>query len=90
MQERLGVTTAQVAVAYAAVRSILDLDSQWADCLARPVGENQRVQALLEIRELVEHLTSWLLRTRRDGSEVQIDRFARSVRMLIEQTSTGV
>ena len=90
MQERLGVTTAQVAVAYAAVRSILDLDSQWADCLARPVGENQRVQALLEIRELVEHLTSWLLRTRRDGSEVQLDRFARSVRMLIEQTRTGV
>jgi glutamate dehydrogenase len=70
IQERLGVSTAPVALAYAAVRSILDLDTLWTDCLTRAVSESQRTQALLEIRELVEHLTSWLLRSRRDDGNI--------------------
>ncbi|MFH5230011.1 NAD-glutamate dehydrogenase domain-containing protein [Antrihabitans spumae] len=91
MQERLGVSTAQVALAYAAVRGILDLDAVWLDCLQREVDEGQRAQALLEIRELVEHLTSWLLRSRRDNAtpQVSIEQFAGSVRKLIELTRSA-
>jgi glutamate dehydrogenase len=86
MQERLGVSTADVARAYAIVHGILDLDTVWADCLAQRLEETQRVQALLEIRELVEHLTSWLLRNRRDKTSptTELDRFAGSVRRLME------
>ena len=86
MQERLGVSTADVARAYAIVHGILDLDAVWADCLAQRLEETQRVQALLEIRELVEHLTSWLLRNRRDKTSptTELDRFAGSVRRLME------
>ncbi|NMN95541.1 NAD-glutamate dehydrogenase [Nocardiaceae bacterium YC2-7] len=86
MQERLGVSTADVARAYAIVHGILDLDAVWTDCLAQRLEETQRVQALLEIRELVEHLTSWLLRNRRDKTSptTELDRFAGSVRRLME------
>ncbi|MBJ8346642.1 NAD-glutamate dehydrogenase domain-containing protein [Antrihabitans sp. YC2-6] len=86
MQERLGVTTADVARAYAIVRGILHLDEVWADCLEGRMDETQRVQALLEVRELVEHLTSWLLRNRRDQTRpsTELDRFAGSVRQLME------
>ncbi|MGW4098019.1 NAD-glutamate dehydrogenase domain-containing protein [Mycobacterium sp. NPDC004974] len=62
MQERLAVTTPQVAQAYATVRDILDLDALWAAELAGSSDEGQRIQALLQVRELVEHLTSWVLR----------------------------
>ncbi|MCW1821131.1 glutamate dehydrogenase [Mycolicibacterium conceptionense] len=63
MQERLAVTTAQVARAYATVRDILDLDALWAAELARYSDEGHRIQVLLQVRELIEHLTSWVLRT---------------------------
>ncbi|MEX3649104.1 NAD-glutamate dehydrogenase domain-containing protein [Mycolicibacterium porcinum] len=62
MQERLAVTTPQVAQAYATVRDILDLDALWEAELAGNSDETQRIQALLQVRELVEHLTSWVLR----------------------------
>ncbi|OLP03565.1 glutamate dehydrogenase [Mycolicibacterium porcinum] len=62
MQERLAVTTPQVAHAYATVRDILDLDALWEAELAGNSDEAQRIQALLQVRELVEHLTSWVLR----------------------------
>ena len=62
MQERLAVSTSEVAVAYATVRDILDLDALWSEVQDRKTDEGQRIQALLEIRELLEHLTSWVLR----------------------------
>ncbi|MFV8051161.1 NAD-glutamate dehydrogenase domain-containing protein [Mycobacterium sp. 48b] len=62
MQERLAVTTPEVALAYATVRDILDLDTLWAAELAGNSDEGQRIRALLQVRELVEHLTSWVLR----------------------------
>ncbi|CRZ13890.1 NAD-glutamate dehydrogenase [Mycolicibacterium neworleansense] len=62
MQERLAVSTAEVALAYATVREILDLDALWAAELEGNSDESQRIQALLQVRELVEHLTSWVLR----------------------------
>lgn len=51
-----------MALAYATVRDILDLDVLWAAELAGNSDEGQRIQALLQVRELVEHLTSWVLR----------------------------
>ncbi|HJT91898.1 MAG TPA: NAD-glutamate dehydrogenase domain-containing protein [Mycobacterium sp.] len=86
MQERLGVSTPQVALAYAGVRSILDLDSLWTDCLNRAVSESQRTQVLLEIRELVEHLTLWLLRSRSDGGNIEIDRLSIAVAQMVRTT----
>ncbi|MUM35144.1 NAD-glutamate dehydrogenase domain-containing protein [Mycolicibacterium sp. CBMA 361] len=62
MQERLSVSTPEVAMAYATVRDILDLDALWSEVLTGKTDESQRIQALLEIRELLEHLTSWVLR----------------------------
>jgi glutamate dehydrogenase len=62
MQERLSVSTSDVAMAYATVRDILDLDSLWSEVLVGKTDESQRIQALLEIRELIEHLTSWVVR----------------------------
>ncbi|KAB7757850.1 NAD-glutamate dehydrogenase domain-containing protein [Mycolicibacterium mucogenicum] len=62
MQERLSVSTADVAMAYATVRDILDLDNLWSEVLTGKTDETQRIQALLEIRELLEHLTSWVVR----------------------------
>ncbi|WP_020100696.1 NAD-glutamate dehydrogenase domain-containing protein [Mycobacterium sp. 360MFTsu5.1] len=62
MQERLSVSTADVAMAYATVRDILDLDNLWSEVLTGKSDETQRIQALLEIRELLEHLTSWVVR----------------------------
>jgi len=62
MQERLAVSTPEVALAYATVRDILGLDALWSEVLAGKTDESQRIAALLEIRELVEHLTSWVLR----------------------------
>ncbi|WP_285031059.1 NAD-glutamate dehydrogenase domain-containing protein [Mycolicibacterium sp. lyk4-40-TYG-92] len=62
MQERLSVSTSDVAMAYATVRDILDLDTLWSDVLNGKTDEGQRIQALLEIRELLEHLTSWVVR----------------------------
>ncbi|MUL75442.1 NAD-glutamate dehydrogenase domain-containing protein [Mycolicibacterium sp. CBMA 226] len=62
MQERLSVSTSDVAMAYATVRDILDLDTLWSDVLIGKTDEGQRIQALLEIRELIEHLTSWVVR----------------------------
>jgi glutamate dehydrogenase len=62
MQERLSVSTSEVALAYATVRDILDLDALWSEVLVGKSDEGQRIQALLEIRELLEHLTSWVLR----------------------------
>ncbi len=62
MQERLSVSTSDVAMAYATVREILDLDALWAEVLTGKTDESQRIQALLEIRELLEHLTSWVVR----------------------------
>jgi len=62
MQERLSVSTSDVAMAYATVRDILDLDTLWSDVLNGKTDEGQRIQVLLEIRELLEHLTSWVLR----------------------------
>lgn len=70
MQERLAVSTPEVALAYATVRDILDLDTLWAAELAGDRDENQRIQALLQVRELVEHLTSWVLRHGTGGSRV--------------------
>lgn len=82
LQERLGATTAEVAMAYGTVREVLGLEAVWAEALAREVGEAQRIQELLEIRELVEHLTSWLLRRRREAD--RDDTLALSVRHLID------
>ena len=62
MQERLSVSTSDVAMAYATVRDILDLDVLWSEVLTGKTDESQRIQALLEIRELLEHLTSWVVR----------------------------
>ncbi|TXH21592.1 MAG: glutamate dehydrogenase [Mycobacterium sp.] len=62
MQERLSVSTADVAMAYATVRDILDLDNLWSEVLTGKTDESGRIQALLEIRELLEHLTSWVVR----------------------------
>ncbi|MHA7663345.1 NAD-glutamate dehydrogenase domain-containing protein [Mycolicibacterium sp. HS_4_1] len=62
MQERLSVSTSDVAMAYATVRDILDLDALWSEVLTGKTDESQRIQALLEIRELLEHLTSWVVR----------------------------
>ncbi len=62
IQERLSASTSDVAMAYATVRDILDLDTLWADVLNGKTDEGQRIQALLEIRELLEHLTSWVVR----------------------------
>ena len=84
LQERLGATTAEVASSYGVVREVLGLDEVWADVLARDVSEDHRIQELLEIRELVEHLTSWLLRRNRDTAAAgSVDPFAMSVRQLI-------
>lgn len=62
MQERLSVSTADVAMAYATVRDILDLDTLWSEVLTTKTDESGRIQELLEIRELLEHLTSWVVR----------------------------
>ncbi|MEZ0054254.1 glutamate dehydrogenase [Mycobacterium sp. MAA66] len=62
MQQRLSVSTSEVALAYATVRNVLDLDALWSRVLTGKTDEGQRIQALLEIRELLEHLTSWVLR----------------------------
>ncbi len=62
MQERLSVSTSDVAMAYATVRDILDLDALWSEVLTGKTDESGRIQALLEIRELLEHLTSWVVR----------------------------
>ncbi|BCI82360.1 putative NAD-glutamate dehydrogenase [Mycolicibacterium sp. TY66] len=62
MQERLSVSTADVAMAYATVRDILDLDTLWSEVLTGKTDESGRIQELLEIRELLEHLTSWVVR----------------------------
>jgi len=62
MQERLSVSTADVAMAYATVRDILDLDTLWSEVLTGKSDESGRIQELLEIRELLEHLTSWVVR----------------------------
>ncbi|WP_353651661.1 hypothetical protein [Mycobacterium sp. ST-F2] len=84
MQERLSVSTSQVAMAYATVRDILDLDALWAEVLTGKTDESGRIQALLEIRELLEHLTSWVLRNG-DGNR---DRVSAAVSRLMAVSSS--
>ncbi|UGT44976.1 NAD-glutamate dehydrogenase [Nocardia yamanashiensis] len=83
LQERLGVSTADVARAYETVRGVLDLDALWTDCRNRPGAESQRIQALFDLRELVEHLISWVLRSSRGETGSDLDRFTDSVRRLV-------
>lgn len=80
IQERLSVSTSEVAMAYATVRDVLGLDTLWSEILTGKTDESQRIQALLEIRELLEHLTSWVLR---NGSGNR-DRVSAAVSRLME------
>ncbi|MFE3820487.1 NAD-glutamate dehydrogenase domain-containing protein [Nocardia tengchongensis] len=91
LQERLGVSTAQVAVAYAKVRGILDLDALWEEGLGWSTDETELAPALFEIRELVEHLTSLTLRSNHESASprVEIDRYTSSVRQLIGLTRSA-
>ncbi|MCE5292267.1 MAG: NAD-glutamate dehydrogenase [Nocardiaceae bacterium] len=88
LQERLGVSTAAVALAYETVRRVLDLDVVWGECLASAATEDARIDQLTEVRELVEHLTSWLLRAQ-NGARPAPDAFAARVERLMRATKVA-
>ncbi|WP_128640830.1 NAD-glutamate dehydrogenase domain-containing protein [Rhodococcus opacus] len=86
LQERFGITTSEVASAYAAVSAIYELDALWERALEGPGTGIERPESLLDTSWLIEHAVSWLLRRRRGivVPEREIDRFADSVRKLVE------
>ena len=86
LQERFGITTSEAASAYAAVSAIYELDALWERALEGPGTGIERPESLLDTSWLIEHAVSWLLRRRRGTvvPEREIDRFADSVRKLVE------
>ncbi|RZL79569.1 MAG: glutamate dehydrogenase [Rhodococcus sp. (in: high G+C Gram-positive bacteria)] len=85
LEERLGVGTPEITVAYAVVRQVFDIDRLWNEVLTLP-GASHRTRLNLHfgIQDLIERTTSWLLRHRTAGTDAQalIERFAKPVQEL--------
>ncbi|MFF2083244.1 NAD-glutamate dehydrogenase domain-containing protein [Nocardia sp. NPDC058176] len=63
LEERLGVSTPEIVVAYSVVRAVFDVDRLWAQALSLPdIGQRTRLALLFGIHDLIERATSWLLR----------------------------
>ncbi|MCP1375462.1 NAD-glutamate dehydrogenase [Dyella lutea] len=63
MQEDTGQGPAAIAKAYTAAREILDARELWAEieALDSKVAENTQIDAILQIWNLLRHMTRWLL-----------------------------
>jgi glutamate dehydrogenase len=63
MQEDTGQGPAAIAKAYTAAREILDARELWAqiEALDSQVAENTQIDAILQIWNLLRHMTRWLL-----------------------------
>ena len=85
LEERLGVSTADIAVAYAVVRQVFDIDHLW-DVVADLPGIPQSTRLVLQfgVQDLIERTTSWLLRNRDEQATPleTIEHFTRPVREL--------
>ncbi|KQU56731.1 glutamate dehydrogenase [Rhodococcus sp. Leaf278] len=85
LEERLGVGTAEIAVAYAVVRQVFDIDHMWDVVSDLPgISQNTRLALHFGIQDLIERTTSWLLRHRDEESTPleTIERFTAPVREL--------
>jgi glutamate dehydrogenase len=84
MQARAGRPAAEVARAYLIVRDGFGLRPLWAEieALDNKVPAQQQTAMLLDLADLVEHATAWLLRARRLDLERESARLASSARRL--------
>ncbi|MBY4128254.1 NAD-glutamate dehydrogenase [Rhodococcus fascians] len=85
LEERLGVDTADIAVAYAVVRQIFDIDHLWNVVADLPgVSHSTRLVLHCGIQDLIERTTSWLLQNRDEDMTplATIERFTGPVREL--------
>ncbi|WP_242676715.1 NAD-glutamate dehydrogenase domain-containing protein [Rhodococcus sp. ABRD24] len=88
LEERSGATTPDIVTAYAAVRTVFDVDRLWRGVLALPdVTRRARLDLLFGVQDLIERATSWLLQVRRAGAGLaaDIDRLTPTVTTLAEQ-----
>ncbi|MDJ0393944.1 NAD-glutamate dehydrogenase [Rhodococcus sp. G-MC3] len=82
LEERLGVGTPEITIAYAVVRQVFDIDRLWSEVIALPgISHRTRLDLHIGIQELTERTTSWLLRHRSDEC---------NARQLIERLSGPV
>jgi glutamate dehydrogenase len=86
LEERLGVTTPQVAQAYGIVAELFDVDALWAGALAvvDPADRNSW-GPLHAVQALIERACSWLLRNRPLPlhAEAEIQRYRTTVGHLV-------
>ncbi|MFC7446366.1 NAD-glutamate dehydrogenase domain-containing protein [Rhodococcus daqingensis] len=70
LEERLGVSTPEIVVAYSVVRAVFDIDRLWAQALSLPgTSQRTRLALLFGIHDLIERATSWLLRHRNPAAD---------------------
>ena len=72
MNHELGATTAEVAAAFVAVRSIFDLPELWQsiEVLDNKASAATQNQMHILVRGLVERSTHWMLRSRRESHTI--------------------
>ncbi|MGW6377524.1 NAD-glutamate dehydrogenase domain-containing protein [Rhodococcus sp. NPDC055112] len=65
LEERLGVSTPQIVLAYSVVRAAFGVDRLWHRILTLPdIDQDTRFGLLSGVQDLIERATSWLLRHR--------------------------
>ncbi|MBE8515964.1 NAD-glutamate dehydrogenase [Amycolatopsis sp. H6(2020)] len=64
MEEHLGAGTAEVALAFAVTREIVDLDPLWTSVAEAGLPAAPTLQILHRVQDLVGRVSSWLLRNR--------------------------
>ncbi|WP_433609760.1 NAD-glutamate dehydrogenase domain-containing protein [Prescottella agglutinans] len=87
LEERLGVSTPQVALAYAVVAELFDVDAMWDRAVAVvDLADRDSWGPLHTVQALIERACSWLLRNRPVPVEPQseVRRYRDAVRRLLE------
>ncbi|MFE3442647.1 NAD-glutamate dehydrogenase domain-containing protein [Nocardia sp. NPDC059180] len=87
LEERLGVGTPEIVVAYSVVRAAFDIDRIWDEALLLPdITQRTRLGLLFGVHDLIERATCWLLRHRDPAADpgAEIARLAPMVTALAD------
>ncbi|WP_460973908.1 NAD-glutamate dehydrogenase domain-containing protein [Prescottella soli] len=90
LEERLGVSTPQVALAYAVIAELFDVDAMWDRALAVVDPADRRSWGPLHaVQTLIERACAWLLRNRPLPLDPQseVRRYREAVRHLLDDDS---
>ncbi|WP_430330759.1 NAD-glutamate dehydrogenase domain-containing protein [Rhodococcus sp. ACT016] len=91
LEERLGVSTPQVALAYAVVAELFDVDAMWNRAVAVvDPADRDSWGPLHAVQALIERACSWLLRHRPVplDPQAEVQRYRDAVRHLLEKYPT--